>query len=283
VLIARLNLVWEEPTNAEHTMRVDIHDILDDWPYEPGQITARRIRGDDGSDKLQLRLEMGIMQMNLTGRPDGMRPLGYDSYLDYHLAQLQRFKDAGTEDGFTLDEQSCQDLRNEGMLFYHRYLAAFVLEDFSLVIADADHSLAMMDLIRKHAAEESDKFLIEQYRPYVLAMRARATSRMLLEAGEPRAALMAVNEAMQNISDCLSQFQPDGEVPPSGELAILQALAEEIESQVPVDPMTKLRKEIDQALEEERYEDAAVLRDQLKRATGEPEGPAGPVDDTPAE
>jgi hypothetical protein len=254
-------------------MRVDIQDILNDWPYEPGQITARRIRGDDGNDKLQLRLEMGIMQMDLTARPDGLKPLGYDSYLDYHLAQLERFREAGTTDGFALDEQACQDLRNEGMLFYHRYLAAFVLEDFPLVIADSDHSLAMMDLIRQYAAEDSDKFLIEQYRPYVLTMRARATSRMLLEAGEPRAALMAVNEAMSNIVECLSRFHPDGEVPPSSEMAILQALAEEIESQVPVDPLTKLRKDIDQALAEERYEEAAILRDQLKRATGEPEGP----------
>ena len=259
-------------------MRVDITDILNDWPYEPGQITARRIRGDDGSDKVQLRLEMGLMQMELTGRPDGMKPLGHDSYLEYHQAQLQRFLDAGTEDGFALDDQACQDLRNEGMLFYHRYLAAFVLEDFPLVLADARHSLTMMDLIRKYAAEESDKFLIEQYRPYVLAMRARATAQMLLGENDPRGALEAVAETIGEIGDCLRQFHPDGDLPPSSELAILQALADEIEAQVPVDPATKLHGQIEEALAEERYEDAAMLRDQLRRLN---DAPAEAPTDTP--
>ena len=34
---------------------------------------------------------------------------------------------------------------------------------------------------------------------------------------------------------------------------------------VPVDPVTKLRKQLDEAIAEERYEDAAAIRDQLKR------------------
>ena len=38
-------------------MSLDISHILEDWPFEPGKVTARRVRGDDGRDKIQLRLD----------------------------------------------------------------------------------------------------------------------------------------------------------------------------------------------------------------------------------
>ena len=44
-------------------MSFDISDILADWPYEPGQISARKITGDDGKEKIQLRLDLGLLQM----------------------------------------------------------------------------------------------------------------------------------------------------------------------------------------------------------------------------
>lgn len=248
-------------------MSVDISDILDDWPYEPGQITARRVRGDDGRDKIQLRLDLGLLQMEVTGRPDGERPYSYESLLAYHQAQLKRYRDNDNEDDFKLDEQACERLRAEGLMYYQRYLAAFILEDYDIVEADTARSLEMMDLCAKYASEESDRFIVEQYRPYVLMMRARARARLSLADNRPKAALSAVQEA---VADVTASYQRAGEgerAAQSSELAILQALAAEIEARVPVDPVTKLRKQLAAALEEERYEDAAAIRDQLKRLT----------------
>jgi len=246
-------------------MSVDIGDILDDWPYEPGQITARRIRGDDGRDKIQLRLDLGLLQMEVIGRPDGERPYGYESLLAYHQAQLKRYRDNDNEDDFKLDEQACERLRTEGLMYYHRYLAAFILEDYDIVEADTARSLAMMDLCGRHAAEESDRFVVEQYRPYVLMMQARARARLALADNRPKAALTAVQEAITDVTACYQRAGEGERADQSGELAVLRALASEIEARVPVDPVTKLRKQLAEALEEERYEDAATIRDQLER------------------
>ena len=58
----------------------------------------------------------------------------------------------------------------------------------------------------------------------------------------------------------------------SGELAILQALAAEVRSQIPLDPIEKLKRALSKAIAEERYEEAAGLRDQIRKAEEQSQG-----------
>src|SRR5712692_5625204 len=57
-------------------MNFDISHLLAQWDYQPGQVVVRKFMGNDGVEKVQLRVDMGLLQMNATGRPDGKRPLG---------------------------------------------------------------------------------------------------------------------------------------------------------------------------------------------------------------
>ena len=43
----------------------------------------RIVPGDDGREKLQMRIDLGLLQMELDGRPDGQRPAGAESLLDH--------------------------------------------------------------------------------------------------------------------------------------------------------------------------------------------------------
>ena len=61
----------------------------------------------------------------------------------------------------------------------------------------------------------------------------------------------------------------------SGEIAILQALAAEVRSKIPVDPLDKLKRALAKAIAEERYEDAAGLRDQIHKAEQKEPNPDG--------
>ena len=66
----------------------NISDILQDWDYDSQSIRARIVAGQDGeADVLQMRVEMGIIQMAVDGRPDGIRPEGFATYLDYLLQE----------------------------------------------------------------------------------------------------------------------------------------------------------------------------------------------------
>ncbi len=266
-------------------MSLDISEILENWPYEPGQVTARRIRGDDGLDKIQLRLELGLYQMEITGRPDGEEPHGFESLLSYHEHLLEKHQqDNGEAEGFELDEQACEMLRAEGVMYYHRYLAEFILEDFDAVDRDTTRNVRLMDFCSKYAKEESDRFQLEQYRPYVIMMNTRARSLIAFRQNRPKAALAAVRKGMEDIKAFHRRFGQDKAITESGELAILRAMAKEIEGRLPVDPIRKLRRDLSKAVQDERYEEAAIIRDKLRRIHGQGQPPPAEMqEESPAD
>jgi len=249
-------------------MSLDIGHILDGWPYRSGQVTVRRIQSDGGEPLIQLRLDLGLLQMRTTGRPDGQRPHGCESVLQHYQRQLQQHVEAhGSEEGFSLDEPACELLRAEGVMFYHRYLAEFILEDYDAVHRDTTRNLQLMDFCAAHAKELSDRYILEQYRPYVLMMSARAQAHMELRRGNPKVAKAVAQEGIGKIEAFYRRFDQAELADDSGEIAVLRALAKEIEGKIPVDPIAKLRRALDKAVAEERYEEAAILRDRLQRAS----------------
>ncbi|MFW5840471.1 MAG: hypothetical protein ACOCZE_07815, partial [Planctomycetota bacterium] len=164
-------------------MNLDIQSILDGWPFEPGQLNVRKIIGKDGKEKIQLRLDLGLLQMEASGRPDGHRPFGHESLLDYYEHRRRHYERShGSEKGFALDGPTCEKLRAEAVMYYHRYLSAFVREDYQTVQRDTARNLRVFDLCRRYAAEEADQMAQEPYRPYVLMMNARAKVHLALDA-----------------------------------------------------------------------------------------------------
>jgi hypothetical protein len=49
----------------------DLTGPLDRWPFEPDRLVARMIELEGDRQLLQIRVELGMLQMELTGRPDG--------------------------------------------------------------------------------------------------------------------------------------------------------------------------------------------------------------------
>ena len=76
----------------ENAQGVDISGALTGWSYQPGEVNVRLIRGNDGRRKIQLRLDLGLLQMETTGRPDGKRPHNCASELDYQLRRKRAFE-----------------------------------------------------------------------------------------------------------------------------------------------------------------------------------------------
>ena len=71
-------------------MSKDLTVLLHDWDYNPNEVTVRRILGIDGREKIQMRLDLGVLQMEVAGRPDGKRPFGHESLLEFHQERLER-------------------------------------------------------------------------------------------------------------------------------------------------------------------------------------------------
>ena len=90
--------------------RQDIDQLLKNWPYEPGEVSARLVRASNGREVLQMRVEMGLLQLETEGRPDGQRPGGADSYFDY----LKKIA-AKAGERFELSPEQCTEADREFM------------------------------------------------------------------------------------------------------------------------------------------------------------------------
>jgi hypothetical protein len=260
---------------------VDLQATLREWPYEPEKISVRKILGTDGSVRIQMRVELGILQMEADGRPDGTRPHGAESLLHYHQRRAERHEQRnGTVLGYGLTRQDCQDLRQEASLIYRRYIAFFVLEEYANVARDTSHSLAIFDLCRDHALEAEDRIALEEFRPYVLMMDARARAYQAMEEGEPASALAHVNRGVMSIRAHFEAFGQIDMLCKSEEIRILRALGQELNDRVPQDSLIVTRKALRAAIEQERFEEAARLRDAINKLYRNPLGPHSCSGDT---
>jgi hypothetical protein len=242
----------------------DITPVLKGWDYEAGTINVRKVAGLDGTLKLQMRLDLGLLQMEMTGRPDGLRPHGCESLLEYFEHQLANHHQRhGTEIGFQLDQSQCQMLREEAGMYYYRYLSLFVLEDFTGVIRDTARNLRVLDLCGKYAEEEMDRQVLEQYRPYIIMMNARARATIPFKEQKYAEALKAVETGLSEIREFFSSFGQEQAFARSNEVRVLKRFAKEIRRKLPVDPMERLQRKLARAIKSEEYEEAARLRDKI--------------------
>jgi hypothetical protein len=276
-------------------MNVDLTQLLNGWAYEPGKINVRLIQGEDGEQKVQVRLDLGVLQMNIDGRPDGQAPHGYDSLLEYYEARLDEA--SGPEEGeepespggaapapgaetgpqsgvdgaaeedpapFVLTPDDCRALREEAVQYYHRYVALLVLEDYDRVVRDTTRNLRLLDLCAEHAQAEDDRTVLEQFRPYITMMRARALASQALRDNEPKAALHAIDEGIESLRRYFADNDANDMFESSNEVQMLRGMRESLVPRLPVSEKSELRQRLQRAIEAENYELAAILRDELR-------------------
>lgn len=241
-------------------IKFDITPILRGWHYQPEQVTVRKIQGVDGKPKVQMRLPMGLIQMELEGRPDGLRPERYESYLAYYEACRH-----DNPQGFSLDPDDCSRLRDEATMYYHRYLSLFHLGDFERVVRDTDRNLRCLDFMREYADDTGDKLALEQYRPYIVMMNTRARAHLSLSQQLRGQALDEVREGIRQIEVFLRDVGRAELIGRSPELSLLRQMESEIKERLPEAKIEDLRQEMQKVIAAEDYERAAQLRDEIRR------------------
>lgn len=250
-------------------MSMDLTSILKDWPYEAGQITVRVIEGDDGEPKIQVRLDLGLLQMEVAGRPDGQRPYGFESLLEYYETGLDDFLAESPEgESFQLSADDCRLLREESVQYYHRYISLLVLGDSDGVVRDTSRNLRVLDLCRQYAEREEDQHVLEQFRSYITMMRTRALASQMVASNEPKAALLVIDEGVEEIRRLHEEAGMGEEWEESTEIQMLRGMRDELVMKLPASQKTELRRRLQEALEQENYELAAILRDELRMMGG---------------
>ncbi len=228
----------------------DISIILKKWPYKPGEMNVRIIEASDGREVIQLRVELGLLQMELYGRPDGLLQDGYPSLLEL-------FEDRGTHGG--IDSEMCRRLREEGVQRSHRAAALFSLGRWEDVIRDCTKNLDLFDLCHHNADEEHDRVALEQFRASVIALRTRSAAEWAIDFENTTEAMSAIDQGLKDLQEALGEDCEE-----SNEMQLLRGMKEALVPRLPTSERADLKERLAAAIENENYELAAILRDEIR-------------------
>lgn len=269
-------------------MTTDLTKLLNEWAYEPGQVNVRLVQAEDGRMVVQMRVDLGVLQMELEGRPDGRTVEGHESLLEYYESMVapegggpgdddEEEGDgdgdgglAGEEgevgsDGLQLDGEACRALREEAAQYYHRFVSLLVLDEYERVVEDTTRNLRVAELCAGYAEDDEDRAALEPFRPYLLMIRARALASLAIDDDEPKAAVVAIDEALDEIGRiCESRGKPE-DFETLDEVRLLRGMREALTPKLPVSAKEELRRRLDEAVARENYELAAILRDELRQ------------------
>lgn len=248
----------------------DIDNILKQWPFDPQSVNVRML--DSASRRvLQMRVDMGILQLETEGRPDGNEFQGASTYFEF----LRR-KSAQDQSLFELDEDNCLEIDREFVQFYHRRVCWLQLKEFRLAVRDADHTLGLMDFCKEHSSDEQWTISHEQYRPFVLYHRTQAAALAHLNGEEDdetdnseedrdsaELAIEEVNIGMEKLRELFIEYDAEEQFEDDELVQRLTEFREGLREKYDVG--LTLRERLENAINDEAYELAAELRDQLSK------------------
>ena len=246
----------------------DIAQLLSDWPFDTARVQARIIDSADGKPMIQLRIDLGLLQMYRDGRPDGERPGGFISILDQYNALADRIEKRGAKrTAFAVPHEDYPELDRELLQYYHRRIALFSLGDYARAARDAEHSLRLIRMIQTHVKDTSYTARHERMIPFLLLERARAKALLALGRQKPDLAVRHVEGATHLIQEHLRTSKSEATTETARELSFLRRWARRIRKAHNLRP--SLERLLEEAVKREDYEEAARLRDEIKRQADE--------------
>ncbi|QDT07217.1 UvrB/uvrC motif protein [Rubripirellula lacrimiformis] len=234
-----------------------LDDLLSKWKFDPATLNVRLIKGNDGRDVLQMRVDMGVLQLETTGRPDGELIRGHETVLEWLLQKQLDDPD------YVLTDDECNDVDREFMQFYHRRICWLRMQFYHRAVMDADHTLRLMDLSSQMSPEEEWSQTHEQYRPFVLFHRTQADALGELEEDTAEEAVQAINRGLETMRGFFIQHDAEEHFDTDELVVRLVELRESLRSEYEVGKT--LDEKLADAVADEQYELAARLRDELTR------------------
>lgn len=229
-------------------MELDLGAFLNAFPYEPGRVNARLVRGEDGREFLQVRVELGVLQLTCEGRPDGL-PSVLEAVC---LAPVGR-----------LDQATCAAMRLELGQLQQRAVAYLAVGEASRALMDANSMLEAIELVSARGSA-LDREWAESGRFSVLVLRTRCAASALVALGRPRDAAAAVDAGLGQLRDAAARMGIGGAFDTLGDVVGLRVLRDTLVPQLPPAQRSELEERLRAAVRAENYELAAILRDELR-------------------
>jgi hypothetical protein len=245
-------------------MSQDIDAALQGWEFKPRVIQARLVQTASGRQAIQMRVDLGILQMETRDRPDGTRPHGCATYFDYLRQQARVAHRAG--ESLVMSEEQCMEADREFVQYYHRRICWMALRNFGRAVADADHTLAFMDFVREHSPDQEYTQAHEQYRGFVIFQRTQSAVARALEKDNAEQAIDEIQSGLERLRAFFAAFEVQDQMDEDGMVQQLRKMEKSLRDTHGIE--ATLNEQLNEAVAREDYETAARLRDALRRRPG---------------
>jgi hypothetical protein len=242
-------------------MNHDIDAALEGWDFKPGVVQARLVAAANGREVIQMRIDLGLLQMERNDRPDGTQPHGFATYSDYLRQHAQAADRKG--EPLVLDEEQCQEADREFVQYYHRRMAWLALRDFERAMADADHTLEFMDFVRDHSPSDEYTQAHEQYRGFVLFQRTQAAAALAVEKENPERAIDEILSGLDRLRSFFAAYDLEDQLEENGMVQQLRKMERSLRQTHSIE--ATLQEQLQEAVAREEYETAAKIRDALRK------------------
>ena len=192
-----------------------LDEVLDAIGFD-AERPVKVLQDEEGREVVIIRVNpFTITRLYATGRPDGKRPHGRDSYYDYFMEQFRDYVERhGSDEGFSLRPEDWKLLFEEATDRYIRYLIFAGIKRWADVERDTRINIELSDFAKKYAPPEI-AWRIYQYKGYMLMMNAIARAEQRLMKGDYDGAIKELDEGINRIgkfcAECLREGHEDAE------------------------------------------------------------------------
>ena len=192
-----------------------LDDVLEELSFDADQQVRVLQTCDDREVIIIQPNAFTISRIYATGRPDGRKPQGFESYHSYLCKKLDEYeRQHGSDEGFSMETEEWQMLFDECYDRYIRYLLFAGIKRWTEVKQDTDQNLGVADMAYKYASPEIT-WQIYQYKGYILMMNSIARAELALQINEHETAQQEIDKGIQKIgkfcAECLREGYDEAE------------------------------------------------------------------------
>jgi hypothetical protein len=233
-------------------MELDLTAFLREFGFEPGRVNARLVKASDGREVLQVRVELGALQMEVVGRPDGQPS----------VLEGLRTQRSGAP-GATLSVADGAALRLELVMIQQRAVAFLAVGDAVRAHRDASLLVDGTELLVQRGLS-AEREWAEGARFSVLVLRTRCAAMALIAAGRTRDAGLAIEAGLEALAVAAERIGIADGFDSLGDVIALRTMRDTLVPQLPPAQRAELEGRLRAAILAENYELAAILRDELR-------------------
>lgn len=250
-------------------MNLDLNGLLDNWDCCEDEICARLVQGRSGEQVVQLRVDLGVLQMYLDGRPDGQRYRGMPSVYDY-FEHEERVERQPTDEDWRELHRELQQYNYRRLAFSSLAEEALGTKDFERgriylrrTLRDIERCLAISHKLEENENDELWDVPTATLVPTLIFNRARLLTRLRIAEGRFDEAIEEAELGRRDLSQALAAAGLDEEqCDQNPAAAYLIQMGQRLREQHGI--TRTLRERLDEAIEREDFEMAARLRDELR-------------------